>query len=108
LKQHGIDIADDSAGTIDDFELLSEIMELRETIEANPPVEVRTIFYCYSHCNKVLKKLLSQNQSSLQSSFDRIGKAFENKDIEKAKNETIRVQYLKTLERELKERLPVQ
>lgn len=52
--------------------------------------------------------MLAQNQVSLNEAFSRIEKAFVNKDVEKAKSETIRVQYLKTLERELKERLPAQ
>ena len=80
---------------MNDIELFTIIMEAREILESDPSI-------------KEIRELNEQNEQALAKSFEKIKEYLDKKDFEKAKEETMRVQYLKTLQRELKEKLPAE
>jgi molecular chaperone HscB len=89
---HGIDITEEGT-RVDDPELLAEILEIREALESNLSIEE-------------LQKMQKQNQELLKEAFAKIDKFLTDKDFQEAKNQTIRVQYLVSVEKELADRLP--
>jgi len=92
LKLNGIDV-EDEATTIDDPELLLEIMEKQELLEEDLSIPI-------------LQKMEKENNDALQALFNTIGKALDEKKFHDALKELIKVQYLVRLQTQLKDRLP--
>lgn len=94
LKLEGIDVGE-GAGTIDDQELLMEILELQEKLEEGVS-------------EAELRIMHSQNSEKLRNCFEVIRKAYdEKKDLGAVKKEAIKVQYFGVLQKQIEAKLPV-
>ena len=80
LKLRGIDVAEDETASVDDPELLMEVLETRETIEE-------------AQSESDLLPLTEVNDKRIQSSVSVLDQAFKADDMDLAKAESIKLRY---------------
>lgn len=80
LSLRGIDVADDETARVEDPELLMEVLEMRETIEA---VEEEA----------ELQPLKQENERRIKESVKILDAAFKADDMETAKEEAVKLRY---------------
>ena len=80
LRLRGIDVAEDETAKVEDPALLMDVLEMRETIE-----EVED--------EKDLESLKEHNNANIQESERVLERAFQDNDIEMAKDEAVKLRY---------------
>jgi molecular chaperone HscB len=80
LSLRGIDVAEDETMKIEDPELLMEVLDMRETIEA-------------AEEESELDPLKATNDQKIEESVQVLDKAFKNDDMDTAKAEAVRLRY---------------
>jgi molecular chaperone HscB len=80
LSLRGIDVAEDETAKVEDPELLMEVLEMRENIEA---AEEATD----------LEPLKEENEKKIAHSVMILDQAFKSDDIDAAKEEAVRLRY---------------
>lgn len=80
LSLKGVDVAEDETMKVEDPELLMEVLETRETIEA-------------AEQEQDLEPLQETNQQRLDQSIDKLASFFATDDIDSAKAEAVKLRY---------------
>ncbi|KAI9749426.1 MAG: hypothetical protein M1815_002533 [Lichina confinis] len=80
LSLRGIDVADDETATVEDPELLMQVLETRETIEE-------------AQAEEDLEPLRRENDARIAASLSVLEKAFEADDLPAAKSEAVKLRY---------------
>ena len=80
LSLRGLDVAEDETAKLDDAELLMEVLEMRENIEA-------------AREEADLVSMKETNDARVEESVQNLDNAFKADDIEKAKQEAIKLRY---------------
>jgi len=86
-----IDVCDESSTSIDDVELLSEIMDYRMELEDASTIED-------------IQRMLHQIQMRLEECINETSSAFKDGNMEQAARHSIRLQYVFKLSQELEQR----
>ena len=80
LSLRGVDVVDDETATVDDPQLLAQVMDVRELIDDTVD-------------EAALRPLREANDARLQRTIDRLDQAFMEDDLLRAKEETIKLRY---------------
>ena len=112
LSLQSIDVCDESSTSIDDVELLSEIMDYRMELEDASTIEDIQVLLCEmsaphpspDHSVCCLQRMLHQIQMRLEECINETSSAFKDGNMEQAARHSIRLQYVFKLSQELEQR----
>ena len=88
LSLRGVDVVDDETATVDNAQLLTQVMDVRELIDDATD-------------EAALRPIREANDARLQRTIDRLGRAFTEDDLLQAKEETVKLRYWLNVEESL-------
>ncbi|PRP88081.1 hypothetical protein PROFUN_04172 [Planoprotostelium fungivorum] len=94
----------DEEATIEDNNLLLEIMEKREAIESEAE-EVGDIMQSPPETSEVVEQIARENTREIEDCLERISKGFESHDIQRVKEQVVKLQYLARIDEAARKRL---
>jgi hypothetical protein len=108
LKLRGYNI--EEIQRVDDLELLNDVLEKQEIIQDEPANSIQpsshTPYSLMHIVGDTLKEMNAENEKQLEEAYRIIGEALDSEDMDTATKEIVKIQYLLSIQRQLKEKLP--